>query len=215
MLKTDTWTLSQKNILKVYLAASKLETSQGRVWYSVARGICKDLADIYNVPLKTVACVMSVLSPATTWEKNVEYTDALLCDWVNDSVDLDGTMYSTYLANATKALTMLNNNNVADGWYDAEFTELNSGFKTWSFAHNIYDETETHICTIDRHAYRVWKFGLDNLGTIKVPSFTRKQYNNIVLDYIFVANQVGITVESLQAITWLVIRNKLFPVTDK
>jgi hypothetical protein len=212
MLDLTKLSLNQKHIVSVYLEASKLELRQGKDWYTTAHDVCQELADTYNKSFKLVCIIMSVLSPATSWENNVKYCEKFLEDYTTDSVSIEDNMYTTYKFNAQKALDFINDPTKAFAWFEAEVSELGSGHKTWSFAHNIYGETE--YATIDRHAYRVWKHGL-GLVEMKTPSLSRKQYISVWSDYSVVANLLGLEVSTLQAVTWIVIRNKLHPTTDK
>jgi hypothetical protein len=203
-------TEQQKNVLKAYLEATDLQLLNGRLWYSIALEVCQMLAKRYCIDLLTVACVMAVLSPAASWESNIKFCGKLLSDNNNECVKVEDGAYTVYKTNAYKALKIIEDDTVRDEWYNQDLDTMRAGHKTLSFAHNIMGNEYDYV-TIDRHAYRVWKCGLDNVE-MKIPSLTKNQYKKISNDYKVVADFLGISASTLQAVTWLVMREYLSPV---
>jgi hypothetical protein len=206
-------TLPQRNILEVYNKASVQDRVEGSRWYRAAQETCQELSRLYNVDPLVVTIIMSVLSPATPWEKNVEYCEKLLSDFANESVEVEDGVYTVYKANAQKAVSFLEDGFKAFCWYYQDITKIKSGHKTLSFAHNMWGN-ETEYVTIDRHSYRVWKLGYST-EPVTPPRLSGKQYVKIVDDYKVVAEFLGVSPSTLQAVTWVTIRRLLHPVSDK
>lgn len=208
----ESLTLNQKNIVRTFISASSLEQVQGRAWYSTARTMCQELSKRYNVPFLTVVSVLAVLSPATVWEDNVKNTERMLEDYRTGSINLEKGAYNLYLFNIKKAYSLLNNQDMVQEWINQDVNNIKSGHKTVSFANNI-SGNEDYV-TVDRHAYRVWKTGLNDVDMSSV-TLSKKQYNLVANDYRIVAEYLNVTPATLQAVTWVAMRNYLHPTQDK
>lgn len=108
----------------------------GMRWYDEAHNVASWLADTYNHDLKVAAGTMAVLSPGTTWVKNLIDTEALM-------LDIDATV-STYGRNRAKAVDILR--------YGDPDTVV-SGRKVTAFYHNIVYR-DSNAVTVDRHTVR-------------------------------------------------------------
>ncbi len=67
-----------ENILDVYQACSSAEVFDSKDWYGRARAWCEYRAQMYNMDVRTIAGVISALSPRNAWKRNLEDTDNLL-----------------------------------------------------------------------------------------------------------------------------------------
>jgi hypothetical protein len=185
----------QANILNLFNSATASQLAEGLNWYQSAHNHAVKLSEQYNVSLSKVCGVISALSPATNWHKNIKDTEELL---KGNSTH----KFSTYGQNVLKAYKILN----ASLEMDIElFFNLKTGAKTFNFYKNILNPKCINYVTIDRHAYAIW-VGSDTGSGAK--AINLKLYREIAADYIAVAEQVGITPLQLQAVTWVVYREQ-------
>ena len=68
----------EHNLLSLYRTATAEDTSKGLAWYPSAHQIVCEWAETYRLPIATVACVVSALSPQCEWSRNLIVADDLL-----------------------------------------------------------------------------------------------------------------------------------------
>lgn len=168
-------------ILAYYNLATKREIADGKLWYANAYNTCKQLSELYDVPLFTVVGILAALSPRNKWERNVQDTEAVLVHGENATV-------ATFTRNKVKAVRILNGEQPLD---------VLSGNKVRSFFTCIISNDD--VC-IDSHAYAV-ACGYGEHVTPK--RIGDKQYFEIQVAYCKAASTLGLYGNQLQAITWL------------
>jgi hypothetical protein len=183
--------------LAVYFQATNLEVMNGERWYEDARFAAANLADQYSLPLHSVAGVIAALSPSNRWERNLIDAENL-CKLYTMGGDLDSLKVSTYNANKTKAIQILQNHAPLD---------ILGGLKVRAFFECIMGADS--VC-VDGHAYAIWTG--QRIPTTKTPKISPKLYAQISADYRTAAQQINKILGSnysaaqIQAITWLVWR---------
>ena len=179
------------NILQMYHLASVEDHESGRSWYDRANRFCETLANSYDRTLADVAGIMSVLSPATSFEQNV-------IDTINVIAENDHETVSTYGPQYAKAL------DIRDwGIQPAEVVGQN---KTAAFWHNIVNYTSPGRVTVDRHSARVAvdvnMTAEDSYYYINTPA----KYKVLETAYKTAAEHLDVLPHVLQAITWITYR---------
>ena len=174
-----------KRLLDYYDRADIDTIEAGLNWYSEANILANDLALQYYQDARTIAQVISALSPAVSWEVNKK--DAInLTHGFSKSI-ARSIVVSTYGANKAKAISIL-----------AGIVEIQEkARKTYSFYKNIL--LDDNYVTIDRHAYKALH-GIKKGGS---EAITPKRYDSAVRAYQETAKQLGIKGYELQAIVWL------------
>lgn len=181
------------NLRLYYDAATSLEIENGLAWYANALAIATNKARFYNVPVATVAGVLSALSPSCSWVQSLVDTDNVL-QAVSRNIALDGFRVSTYGSNKAKAYNIA----VAKPHKADDFFNFKSGRKTTSFYHNILGNPD--YVTIDRHAISAALGG-------NTTNISPQRYDWIADAYKILAQDSGITPYQLQAIVWTCYRN--------
>jgi hypothetical protein len=176
----------KKQITAYYYLATAKEFEDGTDWYCNAHYKCKLLADLYSVPLATVAGIVAALSPRNKWERNLIDAELVLLHGEEASV-------ATFTSNRTKAVRILNG--------EPPLSVL-SGNKVRSFYECILDPSVYIVC-VDSHAYAI---AVGNGERIKPKVITDAQYLAISQAYQAVAKELVLLPNQLQAITWLAYR---------
>lgn len=195
--------LMANRIEKVLISASPESIKSGKDWYLQARFIANHIANKYNVPFSKVCGVISALSPATNWVRNIADACNLVYVWSQD-LDCDKVVVTTYGNNKRKAIQILGLN----GHHIAAIERLILGkskvSKTASFFSNILTGDSQSV-TIDRHAVRI---ALNRKDSDEI-CITEKRYRNIVEAYQIVAKKVNLSPSQVQAITWISFRENM------
>lgn len=180
-----------KNIIGIFEQANKHEYNSGLNWFGNAREIASNMAKDYNISLEKVAAIISILSPANNWQRNIIDADNVLNGWANGKTH--EIVVTTYGRNKAKALKVLEDTNS-----NFTFPISSRYFKTLCFWDNIVDPNSDRV-TVDRHAAKVY-WGAKYAGAIDVRG---KKYTMIEGSYIKTAKHLGMLPHQLQAITWL------------
>ena len=175
-----------KHIVWAFNHATLEERAEGVEWYFEAHRIAADLAERHGISLKKASLVISALSPATDWEKNV--VDA------GNFIEDTNAVVSTYG----------NNKRIAARALAGEIEELN-GKKTRAFAKLIENPYSNEV-VIDRHAISV------ALGH-KSDDAERRYYSStgyaiMVAAYHAAAKKLNLKASELQAIVWVSYRKR-------
>lgn len=175
-----------KAILNAYKKATQEQINEGMNWYFIAHNEAVRLSKEHEVPFYKVCAIISALSPATPWDRNVWDADVYL------SYGNEYKRYTTYKQNVRKCDKIMLANNFQ------EVLELFSkADKTRNFFLNIHDPMSDKHVTIDRHAMRVAEFD---------QGLTPKRYKMLHKQYTDAAKLIGILPQQLQGVTWLVQR---------
>lgn len=179
----DVLTGTVENIVDVWNRASDQRKIDGALWYDDARQIGRDLDETFKLASGSGAGILAALSPSTAWTVNVSEAWAL-CE--------NGWSRRQSKANNLKALS------IRDG---ASPDEILGGNKVRAFYACIVDNDQKRAC-IDRHAVSVYvgrhvtdaeQKGLARVGV----------YDRIAEAYQTAADQIGVSVEVVQAVTWV------------
>lgn len=180
----------KEEILIWFENASPEDREIGMDWYHKANRFAKKLSRQYHLPLKTVAGILSALSPSVGWELNKKQAE----DLIKYGRDV---RVSTYNMNKEKALRILSGSDPLK-----EFIRTNSTFKTYNFYMNILDPGNPLYVTIDRQILKAFNMEHSDINT-------RRKYTKIKSQFLYAANQLGIVANQLQAIIWLAHKSHL------
>lgn len=186
----DALTPMVRNILRVFRSATPEQLETGMNWYKDARGICEDFATAHGVTPEVAAGVFAALSPQNSYGANVNLARRFLAS--------GGTLDSGYLG-----MGLAKARAIYEG-ADIRTTLLGSrGFKTLNFFVSINSAGQDGVC-IDRHAYCI----AVNEKVANIPSLSEKRYAAIALAYARASRYAGITAAEIQAVTWVVWRQR-------
>lgn len=174
-----------RNILKVYRSANETEYQQGMDWYSSANNLSHVIGrgDVWKG-----AGLIAAFSPLTPWWRNVEL-----------AID------SAFTGKA-RTDTLGNSSRIAQRILDGEHPlDVIKGMKTRAFCQNIANNGDTDNITVDVHAFSIAHYK-------RIPSskivMGKGLYNEIAESYRRAAISQDISPQRMQAITWVVWRNK-------
>jgi hypothetical protein len=184
-----------ENIQKIYSEATEFDLKSGLDWYVRTRKYCQAIADYYGYPLENVVGAYAVISPSLTKELNDSHI-VKACFYHRLGVPLETVNIGVYgKPNRRKAERCLNGDLSAVG-----------GDKVSRFFRNIKGEGDNDV-TVDRWALRVAL----NDHTIKdTQGLTKTQYEAVHDAYVEFSENVGLLPLQGQAVTWEVLRNRLY-----
>lgn len=172
------------NIMATYKRAHLCEVVAGIRWYSSARDLALELSpdDVWRG-----AGVISALSPFKRWNQNV-----ILARRAFETGIVTGNMPM--------------HNSIAQRILDGEFAmDVLNGQKTRSFAEAIATGGNGTIATIDRHAHDI---AMARVFTESERKIGKIVYRDMSAAYSEVAEYVGMSVNAVQAITWVTWRRE-------
>jgi hypothetical protein len=179
--------MSTENIIRTYAQATPGQLRAGEYWYGHAQDIAREMVKGTDYSLQQVVGVIAALSPINPWEQNVKLAQKM--------IDSRGTLDEGYLKNGLKKARAILNGE--DPW------ELLTSQKVRAFFECILYRGQTDIVCVDRHALSIWR-GYDVTDTRMGAPLFRK----IAADYQEAAIEAGIPAAQLQAITWVVWRER-------
>jgi hypothetical protein len=172
------------NIVAVYNQATPAEKDYWGRWYHHAQYDCQELAKKYDLPFRIVAAVVAVLSPGCNWHGNVLSADRLLAGHTNG--------IPAYPANQEKARAIMATHNPA----------LVTGPKVSVFYQSLLNPAKLeNEMVLDGHAINIWRGNKVNLKSVPGPA-NEAAREQMVNDYKQAARQLGVSVQSVQAVTW-------------
>ena len=182
-----------ENILQVYHACSGYEVEENKDWYARARLWCVHRAQMYDVSVRTVAAVISALSPRNKWERNLVDADQLLFA-VKNGYSVASVVSSTFMNNVIKAYDIV-------ALEQPELAETT--MKTRSFL-NCIDNPMSDDVVIDVWAMRVL------LGDLKwkARGLSNGEYQEYAQAYRIAGKEVTLKPMEVQAVTWCAVRNR-------
>ncbi len=181
--------------------ATPQELHEGMLWYSDAMSFAQTLSNAFDITKVMAAGIISALSPNNKWERNK--VDAWnLCEAYAKGLSLDDFKVCTYNSNKVRAWSIRS----------GETKITKESRKTYAFALNVGDRDES-VVTLDKWMARA--FLTTSLKPKKtLESFTPKQYDRLESHFVSVAKRLGYKPYELQAIVWVVMRNRWLKLTD-
>lgn len=169
------------NIMQTYKRATPVEVADGTGWYARAREIALQL---YPDDVWRGAGVLATLSPMKEWSENVR---------------LARLAVATGKATGNVPSATIPCQKILDGmsWDDAM-----NGQKTRSFCIAIATGGRGEVATVDAHAHDA-AVGQSHKWADR-PTITKGKFNDMDYAYREVADYLGISVNDLQAIVWVV-----------
>lgn len=178
-----------KEIENIFLKLDPEVIQEGIKWYPDANKKIREVAHSLELPVKLVAEVVSILSPAQLWENNVAEAHKLLFSLKYEPEQIDKLTFTTYRSNVEKAIRVYNKEQV--------LTDEKSGFKTYSFAKNLL--LDSSRVTIDRHMLKI----ADIEKLLNVKSLTKRAYSDFEEGILKVAKKYSLKGYELQAALWI------------
>lgn len=183
-----------KQVEDTFLSLDSDIIKEGIAWYPQANKKVREVAHSLNLPVKLVAEVVSILSPAQLWENNVAEAHKLLFSLKYEPEQIEKLTFTTYRSNVEKAIRVYNKEQVLN--------DEKSGFKTYSFAKNLL--LDSSRVTIDRHMLKI----ADIEKLLNVKSLTKKAYGEFEEAIQKVAKKYSLKGYELQAMLWLKLRDE-------
>lgn len=172
------------NLLALWTKSTKQSS-----WYSEANQTIQEIACDYNVSVENVAYITATLSPALSWEMNLESTKAFFDSWFGRYGNSRQTAYG---ANVRKCV----------GYMLGERRGVPTGQKVSAFYRNLLKDDQA--VTLDRHAIRAARWGKRQLQKESGEQDICRQEFRVVQDaYNIAAQCVGVSVAEFQATLWV------------
>ena len=187
--------IATKRIKQWLSIATPKEIREGMAWYDDAMAYARFLSVTFGVSRVIAAAVISALSPNNRWERNKLDAYNLIKAYV-EGRDYRDVKVCTYDPNKIRAWRILTG--------EIEITKASR--KTYAFALNVGDN-DASVVTLDKWMARV--FSTTSLSPKETPtSFTPMQYDRLSNHFVIVAKRLGYKPYELQAVLWVVIRNR-------
>lgn len=184
------------NIKSVYFDADSAQLVDGSNWYSDAANLARSLSNNSRYSVAQTAGVIAALSPNTGWGQNVRLAIRM--------IESEGKMRGGALgANIAKASAIL------DTEFEHEIAAILFGKnanKVLAFWRGIMADGKTEEVCIDRHAFCIAVNSREM--TNDIPDLTKNRYAAIAAAYREAAIGTPFTAAQVQAITWVVWRNR-------
>lgn len=177
-----------KNIMAVYNDVTPEERDYWGRWYHHAKADVQELADEFQLPYEKVAAITAVLSPGNKWKLNLLASRRIL---------EKAAKINSYPKNIEKANAILDEPDVS------KCKSYILGPKVNAFFSSLMDpDAFMSEMVLDSHAINIW-LG-DKLSIQDTPTIKGQLRSKMVADYNAAAKQLGVSVQSLQAVTWYI-----------
>lgn len=174
------------NLLR--LASVAIEQGLDGFWYMYQRYTLLSIANDYGVSLDAATYVTATLSPALSWEKNLEGTRAFFDEWFGRYGNNRQTAYGTNVGKCTEYMFGVRSGNP-------------TGRKVSAFYRNLLGDTQA--LTLDRHAIRAARWGVRNMGKESgVQDICQQEFAVVENAYRKAAKLLGFSPAYLQALVW-------------
>lgn len=173
------------NILSVYGRATDSEREHGTDWYRDAQAIAADIAD---GDVWRGAGVIAALSPRVRWDINVRNARKA---------------FQTGIVTGHTKVMCAQAQRILDGEYALDVLK---GDKVRAFCAAIATAGHSDIATIDRHALEI-AYGKVYSDKDR-PNIGKRLYRKMAAAYADAAKVAGVSVNEMQAITWVVWRRE-------
>jgi GNAT superfamily N-acetyltransferase/predicted kinase len=178
------------NIIAVYNDADDEEKDYWGKWYYHANKDVTTLSNNYGIDFRIAAAVVAVLSPGNKWLGNLYAAEKTIQKFNDPSLNIS---ISAYGKNVIKALKILETGDVA----------YVKGPKVSVFFLSLVDpQSVNKELVLDSHAINIW-FGIKR-NLKQTPTISNKLRNQVLEDYKKAAQKLGVSLQSLQAVTWYV-----------
>lgn len=179
-----------KNILAVYNEATDEEKEYWGRWYHHAKEDVKELADKFGINFPVMAAVVATLSPGNKWSANLLAADRIVQRFKAPELSVKINSYPRQILKATKIL-------------ETGDIGLVSGPKVSVFFKSLLDpESVERELVLDTHAINIWRGVKTSIKASSLPSSTLRA--KMVEDYQKAADELGVPVQVVQAITWYI-----------
>lgn len=185
------------NIENVYLSATVEQMIAGRNWYSDANRLAYTISKTFSQPIENVIGVIAAVSPLNSWGNNINLAGRIVEGHVNNMPVTNG-----YLTNG---LVKANRILIDPAFYATPEIYLKSQ-KIAAFYDSILNNGHGTLVCVDRHAYSI----AVNQKLTDSTRLTNLQYRVIANAYVNAADNLYIEPQILQAITWVVWRNRFY-----
>lgn len=183
------------NLRNLYTSTKSSDVSLGCAWYPAAQRIIREWSDHYELPVTTVACVISALSPQCSWERNLIIANDILA---RRPPSIGGALHACI----RKAEILRDEHDTSNGTlaYLSTFYRMRRVFpcgpKVANFAENLAGNMHEYV-TVDTHGCQA---ALNNpLATV---TLKWTPYRIFADCYTAVACEVGYSPAEFQAIIW-------------
>lgn len=182
---------ARANLMAVLASATDDDIDAGADWYGLANRIATDAANTFGGTLRQGCGIMAALSPSSPWDANVEGTYHV-CQhgtaWYCQSDVFNVRALAIRADRAADPLGTL------------------GGRKVRSFYRNILDPQQFGPVTIDRHAFSILCGRPLRSNDKRLER--RGMYVMAAAIYRSVARELGLPTSTVQAVAWIVWRNR-------
>lgn len=182
-----------ENILDVYQACSSAEVLGSKDWYGVARAWCERRSRMYDMNVRTIAGVISALSPRNQWKRNLEDADQVL-HAVHHGHSVAWVLSGSFRKSVEKAWDIAR-------YRMPELAETSP--KTRAFLDCI-DNPSSQAVTVDVWAMRV----IDGDMDAKARNIKEVEYEEYAQAYRNAGKEVMLRPMQVQAVTWVAVRTR-------
>lgn len=172
----------ERNLAKLWRARTDADTLDGLAWYPKAHKLVCEWSEYFGLPIATVACIVSALSPQCEWSLNLIAADDVLHDRALSA-------YGPLPANVRKARAILRDKGVTTVPY------FPYGPKVATFAVNLAGNYE--VATIDTHALQA---AFSDVTVVRSLHWTA--YSIVSQAYVNAAHRVDVEPACFQAVLW-------------
>lgn len=192
-----------------FISHPNFNWSVGKNWYldaiKQAIRIEENSKSAGRLNSREIALLVSILSPANRWERNLIDLENLLNYYFSTRYLYgESPNFTTYSSNVNKALDLLKNRSkfeVLDRWYGSglkNWIQNNmKAPKTYNFFKNLVDQSNNRYFTIDRHMLKIAGF--------ETKEISKKQYQviqSIYFDYWETLENLDLSFPQFQAVLW-------------
>jgi hypothetical protein len=157
-------------------------------WYVYQRYALLSIANDYGVSLDAATYVTATLSPALSWEKNLESTRAFFDEWFGRHGNSRQTAYGANVKKCSEYMFGLRQGTP-------------TGRKVSCFYHNLMGDKQA--LTLDRHAIRAARWGVRNMGGESgEQKICDAEFAVVESAYRKAAKLLGVSPSYLQALVW-------------
>jgi len=191
-------------ILAVVALATPEEIEFWSRWYFLARDDVRQIAQKYNLSFPNVAAAAAALSPGSKWTLNLQALERIIRVWLMlqqgllTEGDIPLAKIPAYPKNIQKAISLLE----YDGTPPAEAISKD-GPKVQAFYLSLLDpRINEERLVLDGHAINIARGERLGLKGLRAP--TIKEREAMLTAYTEAADELGIKVQALQALTWFI-----------
>ena len=176
-----------ENVVACLERATPQEYADGMAWYSVAHDFARSLdSDAWRA-----AGVIAALSAQKEWKLNMR---------------IAARAYETGIVTGNTGVQNDKAQRILDGSFTPdEILAILNGDKTTQFCSAIATNGESDIAVIDRHAHDI---AMGRVFDNKERKIGKRLYRTMAAHYSEAAKECGISVNQIQAITWVRWRNE-------